>query len=59
MFEIVKYYLELKNNLEIQKSIFHKLKNENNNEWKINFMKKDIAGLRIEPQPCKMSYFET
>ena len=59
MFEIVKFYLELKNNLEIQKSIFHKLKNENNNEWKMNFMKKNIPGLGIEPQTCKMSFFET
>ena len=53
------FYLELKNDLKIQKSNFHKLRNENNNEWKINTMKKFFAGLGIEPQPCKMSYFET
>ena len=56
MFEIVKFYLELKNNLKIWKSIFNELKKENNNEWKMNFMKKNIAGLGIEPQTCKMSY---
>ena len=43
----------------MRKKFFLKIKTKKNSEWKIDFMKKNIARLGIEPQNCKMSCFET